>query len=546
MMTGRLVDALGSRMWSRAAFGCSAALGVLLTVGHLDLLAAAARLDTRDGGLYTDGLFTTLLLLTLTGLIFGGLHAKRMSVEIACRKTAEAGANERAQLDPLTGLPNRLVLHASIDKALADIWPGLEVAILLIDLDGFKEVNDVYGHTAGDEVLRLAAQRMKAALTFGTLLARLAGDEFAVFIPYSLRHRAALEADAIVSVLETEFRVADALISIGASVGIAAAPVDASNAEALLAAADQAMYRAKQAGGSRVEVFDALMAEQAREAAGLRAQLRSAIASGQIVPYYQPIVDLRSGRIVELEVLARWEHPVHGVLPPARFIHLVERSRQATAMLVSLLDRVGADASQWTRSLRFSLNIFPGQLLETQLIERLSATARSRDLSTSRLCLEITENAMIRNVRAARNVMDAAHRDGMTIALDDVGTGYSSLHHLRVLPFDRIKIDRSFVQSIPEDAANATFADALISIGKKLGLEVVAEGIETLALDRLLAGMECDYGQGFIYSKPVPPNEVAALLEANAVSSSMVVMPLRRQQRPTPAFQLDLVSAREI
>ncbi len=529
MIGRRLIEGLCSRAGAPVLLGAAAAAGGLLMFDGIDPIRWGGGLAGSEagGGALIDGGVITVLLLLLGGLLALGCRVRALSAENASRRAAESGAHALARQDPLTGLPNRRVLKEQIDRALADMWPGLSIAVLLIDLDGFKSVNDIFGHNVGDEVLRIAAARMQAALSFSTVLVRLAGDEFAVLVPFSLQHRAVAEAEAVVAAMQQEFRAGTATVSIGASVGVAFAPADATDTLSLLWAADVAMYRSKEAGGHRATRFESSMGREVRETARFKSELREAIDSGQIVPFYQPLVDLRSGRIVEFEVLARWLHPDQGVVPPDRFIAIVDAERMATPMLDSLLRQVARDAAEWPGYMRFSINLFASQLLESNLVEVLCAAASGGGLAPSRLCLEVTENAQVRDIASARRIMEAARAAGMTLALDDVGTGYSSLHHLRVLPFDRMKIDRSFVQSSATDDGNANYLDVMLTVARKLGLETVAEGIETAELDRTLAGLRCDYGQGYFYSRPVPASDVLPMLARNGSSATVLRLQAR-------------------
>ena len=438
----------------------------------------------------------------------------RLRDEVRRRAEAEAGAHGSARIDALTGLPNRRALTEQIDAALAGLWPGLGIALLVIDLDGFKMVNDVHGHDGGDRVLCEAAARLRAALSFGTFLARLGGDEFAVLVPCSLQHRATEEAHAVVAALAEEFRIGEIVVSLGASIGVARGPEDSTQTAALLRAADIAMYRAKQAGRGQAQTFHVSMETDIREAAAVKAELRGAVAEGQIVPFYQPIVDLRDDRIVEFEVLARWRHPQRGLLTPDRFIHLVEGVHQATPMLLSLLSQVARDAAQWPAGLRFSINVFPAQLLDARLVEQVVETAGAGGLAAARLCLEVTESALVQEPARVRGVIECARRAGMAIALDDFGTGYSSLYHLRELPFDKLKIDRSFVQGMAAERRQVAYVGAILALAEALGLQVTAEGIETAETARALSGMGCEYGQGFHYARPLLADQVAGLLAA--------------------------------
>ena len=484
---------------------------------HIDPLAGIADFDLGASAAYLHDLLIAAACLAVAGALALLRGVARLRGEVQRLAAAEAGAHGSARSDPLTGLPNRRAFKERVDAALARLWPGLGIAVLLIDLDGFKSVNDIHGHDAGDLFLCEVAARLRAALSFGTYLARLGGDEFAVLVPYSLCHRAAQEGAVVVAALAEDIRVGDMAVSLGASVGIAFGPRDSSDTASLLRAADIAMYRAKEAGRGRCQLFHTAMEQELYESATLKAELRGAIAAGQLVPFYQPIVDLRDGRIVEFEVLVRWQHPIHGCLTPDRFIHLVESAQQGTPMLISLLQQVTHDVVDWPGGLRFSVNVFPAQLLDVRLIEAMSVAISNGGMLPSRFCIEVTESALVQDSARARCVIDAAHREGMTVALDDFGTGYSSLYHLRELAFDKLKIDRSFVQSIGADERNIAYVQAIIGLCDALNLEVTAEGIESGEIARLLAELRCDFGQGFLYAKPLPAGDARRLIPADAV-----------------------------
>ncbi len=495
-------------------FGAAVAVATAAITADIDPVAAIAGLRLGGFAPFLHGLIVAAACVGCAALAVLLQHLAFLRREVRRRTVAEQGAHGSARIDPLTGLPNRRALKERIDDALAKLWPGLGIAVLLIDLDGFKGVNDIYGHEIGDLVLCEAGERLRTALSFGTWLARLGGDEFAVLVPCSLRHQAVAEAEAIIVALAGDICVGDVTVNLGASIGIAYGPEDGNDTSSLLRTADIAMYRAKAAGRGRLKLFHGSMEKELRETEALKAALRSAIAAGQIVPFYQPVVDLRHGGIVEFEVLARWQHPTRGCLTPDRFIPLVESSGLATPLLVSLLRQVVRDVAAWPPHLRFAINVFPAQLLDPGLIEKMCLVIAAGGLLASRFCIEVTENTLVQDIARTRGVMDAAHAAGMTVALDDFGTGYSSLYHLRELPFDKLKIDRSFVQSMAADARNTAYIGAIIALCGSLSLEVTAEGIESADSARRLVEMGCQYGQGFLYAPPLPVEQAERLLAA--------------------------------
>lgn len=493
-------------------FGGTTAATLIIVACDGDPLFTASSLGVGGIGMVLRNLLVGAIIVGCVALVRMSRQMQKLRLEISRGYEAEAGAKGSARTDSLTDLPNRKAFRERLDAALDGMWPGLGIAVMLIDLDGFKSVNDIYGHGTGDLVLCETAARLRGALTFGSYVARLGGDEFAVLLPYSLWHRATEEAQAVIAALAEEIHVGDITVNIGASIGIAFGPSDGADTPSLLRAADLAMYQAKNAGRGRLQMFQIAMDQEIRATAELKAELRAAIAAGQIVPFYQPIIDLRNNRVVEFEVLARWQHPLHGCLGPDRFIHLVESVRQATPLLVSLLHQVAQDVLDWPTEIRFSVNVFPAQLLDITLIEAMNIAIKAGGMLPSRFCIEVTESALVQDIGRARTVVDAAHRAGMTVALDDFGTGYSSLYHLRELPFDKLKIDRSFVQAMEASEHNVAYLQAILALCNALDLDVTAEGVETAEANQLLARMGCDYGQGFYYGKPMPAAEAQLIL----------------------------------
>ena len=514
MQDGRQSDcAIPHIVWMVCALGVAVAFPAI----HVDPVSLAERLSFGCLLVPVHVLLVAVVLLSGAGALSARQKIRQMQKRIAGLQTSESGAFNSACTDGLTGLLNRQAIVRRIDAALLDMWPGLGISVLLIDLDGFKAVNDVYGHDNGDKVLCEVADRLRSSLSFGTYVARLGGDEFAILIPYSLWHRATEEAQAAVDVLREQFSVGAIQVQLAASVGLASAPDHSSDTESLLRAADIAMYHAKKGGGDRVQPFHASMEREICERATLTAELRQAIENNEIVPFYQPIVDLHTGQIVEFEVLARWQHPRHGCLMPSRFIDLVTAAGEATPMLLSLLRQITRDASKWPTEIDFSVNVFPAQMCEPTLINTIAEVVEAGGLSASRLCLEVTEEALVKDITSARATVEEAHRRSMKVALDDFGIGYSSLYQLRELPFDRLKIDRSFLQSIATDQRSQAYVEAMVTFSRSLRLEVVAEGIETKAVARMLAGMRCTFGQGFYYAKPLPAVEVGDFLQSSGI-----------------------------
>lgn len=426
--------------------------------------------------------------------------------EIRARAKAELEAHSLARHDVMTGLPNRRLLAEAIDKAAQN--PSEAWAVLVIDLDRFKLVNDAFGHEAGDSVLCEVARRIQVQCPRGATAARLGGDEFAVLLPYESHDDLINLAERIVKDFRRPIEYKHAIFNIGACIGIAQYPQDGSDAEALLRCADIAMYRGKREGGNAYHFFETEMDEELKARASLETGLLAAIMKGEIRPHYQPLVSMPGNVILGFEVLARWYHPEKGVLPPDTFIPLAEATGLVTELSYALLRQACRDARSWPKNLKLALNISPCQFADPGLPERLLSILAAANFPAHRLEIEITESALTNDMDRARSILQALQKAGVSIALDDFGTGYSSLGHLRELNFDRIKIDRSFVQSLQDSPENKKIVDAVLGLGKSLGIMTTAEGIEDDATSEWLAERGCTNGQGFLFGKPMPASDV--------------------------------------
>jgi diguanylate cyclase (GGDEF)-like protein len=493
------------------------ALAIFLVAKDYDVLRHIADFDVAHEGWYIDEAVSTLLALGFAGMILVVQRTIQLRREIARRRAAEHHANLLARHDPLTGLPNRRVFVEVTSLALSAPAGIRPFAVMRVDLDGFKAVNDIHGHTVGDMLLNQVAERLKAAVGSRSLLARLGGNEFAIMVEACLNDaELARIAGRIVSSIGESFALAQPS-DIGASVGIAIAPQDATEADSLLRAADIAMSRAKSTGGGTFRFFEASMDAEVREHAALKADLRQAILNGQIVPFYQPLVDLQSLQVRGFEVLARWPHPTRGLVEPDKFISLADDMRLLSTMTLSLLEKACADMKSWAPHYRISINISPGQAHEPNLLQRMTAAILASGIAASRIEIEITEDALINDMETVRGFIDGLKSIGATVALDDFGAGYSSLSHLRELPFDKVKIDKSFILKLASDPSGIDYIGAIISLGKCLHLDVTAEGIETPGILQKLADLGCTFGQGYVFGRPVPADEVpAALLRITA------------------------------
>lgn len=472
---------------------------------------------------------TRLLVAVVTGavLIVAGLsyiwlalaaeRGKLLRSEIRRRDQAEQEALQLARTDPLTGLFNRRVfgeeLHALIEADGAESTP---LTIVLIDLDGFKGVNDTYGHAAGDAVLTTIGQRLRASFEPGGIIARLGGDEFAVLLPgYSaqgeLPSPSSLERARQALCQPLSWRANT--ISVGASIGVSCFPADGARPSELLHAADIAMYEAKRSPGRGVCLFAPWMEQQRLEQRQLEDELRVGIANGELRPYYQPIVRLIDQTLCGFEVLARWQHPRLGLLTPDRFLRIAERSGQITDMTRALLGQACSDALMMPEHLRLAINISPTQLEEPGLAETLIEIIRVAGVRPSRIEIEITEDAVMDDVATAERVLQTFRASGVSIALDDFGTGYSSLSNLRRLKFDKIKIDQIFVKSLATSVESEKLVDAILGLALSFDMKITAEGIEDAAAAEMLARKGCTQGQGWLFGKPACVDQTLALID---------------------------------
>ena len=438
---------------------------------------------------------------------------------------ARAGAELERQLhframhhiahhDALTGLPNRRRLRQRIDEAIAARRESdPPSALLLIDLDRFKEVNDTLGHHVGDQLLTLVAGRLaREAQALGADVARLGGDEFAVWLQATGPGREASRvADVLLEALVAPLDIDGLTLELGASIGIAMAPQHARTASGLMRCADVALYAAKRSIQGHLE-YDAALDPYSHDRLMLLSQLREAVRQGQIVAHYQPRVTLSDGRVAGFEALARWEHPRHGLMPPSRFIPLAELSDVIRPLTLSMLDQALAAQREWARDRVFSVNISGRHLLDEHCPDQVHEALAKRHSDPAGLELEITESALISDPERARHVLERLATMGVHISVDDFGTGYSSLSHLKRLPLHALKIDSSFVKPMLGSAADGAIVASTVALSRNLGLHVVAEGIEDAATFAALRQMGCDEGQGYHIARPLPGAQARSFL----------------------------------
>ena len=469
-----------------------------------------------NGFIHTYALSDVFMLVALMGLaMFAASVRKSLLLRRAMRErdasTAEAEAIARH--DMLTGLANRRLFLESVERRRSEA-PALPThAVLLIDLDRFKPVNDLYGHAAGNAVLCAVGERLRGLLPPSGLAARLGGDEFALLVALQGgSDGAARLAQGVIAAISAPVLWNGNELKVGATIGIAPVAQEHADADGVLHAADLAMYQGKKDGRGTYRVFKSAMDLELKVRAQLETELRHAIQSGQIEPYYQPVVALPARTMIGVEVLARWRHPIRGVLSPADFIGIAEETGMIGELSLRLLRQACLDARDWPPHLQIAVNISPQQFQDRWLAERILGILTETGFAPSRLEVEITETALVQDLEAARATLTALQNLGVRIALDDFGTGYSSLYHLRELKFDKLKIDRTYVDTITMSEERAKLVDAIIKLGSSLGLVTTAEGIETDASVDWLADQGCDYGQGYLFGAPMPKAAMTALL----------------------------------
>jgi len=430
-----------------------------------------------------------------------------------------------AYRDPLTGLHIRNALgeeaHALLGRtSLRD----RAIALMIIDLDHFKQVNDVHGHLIGDMLLKAVSASITAVLPKDAIAARLGGDEFAVLMPFApdLPETVRDIGEHIVSRLNAPFNLNGIMAHVGGSIGIARTDPDCLTVDALLRRADIAMYAAKRSGRGRCLWFDASMEAELKTRNALEQGLRVGIPAGQLVPFYEPQVRLATGALSGFEVLARWHHPSSGTIMPDQFINVAEDCGLIGDLSMSVMRRAMLEARDWDPGLTLSVNISPVQLKDPWLAQKIVLLLSQTGFPARRLEIEITESSLFENLSLAQSIVGSLKNQGIRVALDDFGTGYSSLAHLRALPFDRIKIDRSFVQSILSNAESNAIVTAIAKLAESLSLPVTAEGVESAAIEAALKALGAEQGQGWHFGKAMPATDARAYIDSHVVHSALI------------------------
>jgi diguanylate cyclase (GGDEF)-like protein len=463
----------------------------------------------------------TLLCLGLLALSWRFLKLQRR--EVARRVAAERRAHELAMQDALTGLPNRRRFDRELKDAVsAPPHSHGAHAVLLLDLNAFKRINDLYGHGIGDEVLVNIGMRLRRAAREKDLVARFGGDEFAI-----LARELAGSEDAnnialrVIKEINQPITTGRLQHHLGVGIGIALFPKDAPSDVEILRRADIALYRAKdEKPQSASRFFDAEMDARTQERDRIERDLRGAISNGDVRPHYQPLIDLATKQVVGFEALARWEHPTLGWIAPDRFIPVAESCGLMNELTEHLLRLAARDASQWPDKLTLAFNVSPSQLKERTLGLRILTILAEAGLSPRRLEIELTESAIVHDLEGAQAALTALRGAGVRIALDDFGTGYSSLYHLRNFKIDMIKIDRSFVDSMEHEPDAYALVRALLGFGRGLGLTVTAEGVEKPAQAVALHQEGCQQGQGYRYGHAMSAKDAVNFIRQNAMEAA--------------------------
>jgi diguanylate cyclase (GGDEF)-like protein/PAS domain S-box-containing protein len=424
--------------------------------------------------------------------------------DLQAHKEAEQHIRFLAHYDALTGVPNRSSFNKKLDQEIQfALTTGRRLAVLCLDLDRFKEVNDLFGHAAGDRMLQSVAARVSNELDDSQVLARLSGDEFAIIMPGLFHPMAAGRlAESILETLRLGNDNAETDASASTSIGIAVCPDDATDRQTLLSHADTALYRAKSEGRGTYRFFEAEMAAAVRERRMLEHDLRNAIARGQLSLVYQPQKNVVTGEVIGLEALLRWSHPTRGEVPPTEFIPIAEETGAILAIGEWVLRKACREAATWTRPLTVAVNVSAVQIYNANFPHMIHEVLFETELAPSRLELEITETALVRDLNRALATLRRIKVLGVHIAMDDFGTGYSSLSNLRAFPFDKIKIDGSFIKSVNADEQSAAIVRSVLGLGRALGFPVLAEGVETPAELEFLMRERCDEVQGYLLAIP--------------------------------------------
>lgn len=436
--------------------------------------------------------------------------------DITERRLAEAKMVHMARHDPLTNLPNRRLFQEELDHALSHVEAGEKIAVLFLDIDHFKSVNDSLGHPVGDELLRAITKRLRSAVRAADTVARLGGDEFAIVQAHAAQpFNSTLLANRLIEMMAAPFLIAGNEIVIGTSIGIALSPEDGMEPQQLLRNADMALYRAKEDGRGIHRYYEAQMDARVKQRRALELDLRRALQLDEFTLFYQPTVDTASELITGFEALLRWRHPTRGMIQPDDFVAMAEETGLIVPIGEWIIARACSDAVTWPDGITVAVNLSPVQLKSPNLVPAVKAALAASGLAPERLELEITESVLLQDNEKTMSVLHQFRAFGIRIAMDDFGTGYSSISYLRKFPFDRIKIDRSFVNEMADRKDSLAIIRAVSAIGVSLNMATTAEGVETREQFERVKSEGCTQVQGYLFSKPRPAAEVAMLIAEN-------------------------------
>lgn len=486
---------------SRLLTSC-ATIAALFTFLWLANHAVGAALGVSPG----NPALNTALILNVVIILFGWRRATDLQKAL---KDAEARSEQIAFTDPVTDLANRRQLMESLSEASGHASRSV---LLLLDLDFFKTVNDLHGHYAGDQVLRQVAEVITTSTPDGGCCARLGGDEFAVLLPDSQLPEIEKITSNITAGIARPLSVDNAVVHVSASIGLSFLDPGMSPEDALRRS-DIAMYAAKRAGRNCCVWFDAEMERELFERTQLESEIRAGIGKGEFVPFFQPQISLETGDLTGFEVLARWNSPDRGLLEPSAFMTAAEGSGLIGALSMSVMKQALVESRHWPADLKIAVNISPVQFRDPKLAERILKVLTEANFPPQRLEIEITETALLEDQEMALAIVESLKNVGVTISLDDFGTGYASLSQLQSLPFDRIKIDKSFVSALLADPQSRAIVDSITTLGKALHLPITAEGVETGEVKDRLSAMGCAEAQGWLFGKAVPADTVRKLLK---------------------------------
>jgi len=433
--------------------------------------------------------------------------------DITERRQAEANMIFMARHDVLTRLPNRILFHERLEQAMDMAGRGNGCAVLCLDVDHFRHINDRWGHSVGDGLLQAVANRLQACVREVDTVGRLGGDEFAIIqLAVGRPYDAELLANRIIQAFKMPFAVDDHQIAVGISIGVAMAPGDGATAEKLLKNADIALYLSKAEGRGTVRFFEAEMDARIQQRRTLELDLRSAIVRNEFELYYQPVINLVSDRVTSFEALLRWHHPIRGAVSPMEFIPVAEETGTIVAIGEWVLRTACSEAARWPDDIKVAVNLSSVQFTKGDVVTVVKSALDAAGLRPDRLELEITESVLLKDSPSTLKALQQLHAMGITVALDDFGTGYSSLSYLRSFPFDKIKIDQSFVRDLVKNKESMSIIRAVTGLGQALCMKTTAEGVETLEQLATLREEGCTEVQGFIFSRPLPASELPLLI----------------------------------